>query len=153
MTMKNVPTPWGRSQGGFLLAPGIKQYHTASHGGIKVNKRLNDTIPVGFRHRRGWYEENGSAVIPLYFFFDDIVGHMLTEGGWQTDEQFTREHYRARLEAYWIPECIYHFGTVYPPERMQEYGMEKLSVRLDQIRRAKYADFLGLHLQEVEGVT
>ncbi len=51
-------TPWGKSQSKEIMCDGIVFYSTASHGGYKVNKALNQEIPEVFRCNDGWYEED-----------------------------------------------------------------------------------------------
>ena len=116
----NVNTPWGKSQGGSLLAPGIKLYHTAGHGGMKVFKKLNEQIPTCFRNHTGWYEEDCASVIPFYFHFDLIRSHCLHHGmdGWSVSAEeyfakFPKEWFRQRLEHWYIAACAIHFGTEY----------------------------------------
>jgi hypothetical protein len=91
---ENVPTPWGRSQGGSRLAEGITIYHTAGHGGVKVIKKLNQRIPVGFRRSDGWYEEDCDSQIVCYFFYDEIESYMRAHNmpGWSisADEYFSK---------------------------------------------------------------
>lgn len=141
---RNVPTPWGRSTGGFPMAPGITGYHTPGHGGTKVVKRLNDRIPAGFRAEDGWYEEDCEGNIPFYFFHKDIKTHMTAtgmQGFYVTAEEyfakFTEKYFRDYLESsgYWIPACVHHFGTIYSDEKLEEYGREKLALELARIRR------------------
>ena len=117
--LKNVPTPWGKSQGGELLAPGIKQYHTASHGGIKLLKKLNNQIPLCFRRHDGWYEEDCDAIIVWYYHYDAIEAHMRASGmpGYRLSAdayftQFPRSYFKKQLEQWFIPESIHYFGTV-----------------------------------------
>lgn len=51
-------TPWGASQQKTEITKGISFYSTSSHGGLKVHKKLNDTIPDCMRNDSGWYEED-----------------------------------------------------------------------------------------------
>jgi hypothetical protein len=139
---ENVPTPWGKSQGGTQLALGITMYHTAGHGGVKVIKKLNQRIPVGFRRSDGWYEEDCDSQIVFYFFYDEIESYMRAHNmpGWSisADEyfsKFTRAWFKEAIERWNVAESIYHFGTIYPPERLDEYGREKLEQELARLRR------------------
>jgi hypothetical protein len=139
---ENVPTPWGKSQGGTQLALGITMYHTAGHGGVKVIKKLNQRIPVGFRRSDGWYEEDCDSQIVYYFFYDSIKNHMTATGmpSWSisADEyfgKFTRAWFKEAIERWNVAESIYHFGTIYPPERLDEYGRENLEQELARLRR------------------
>jgi hypothetical protein len=141
---RNVPTPWGRSTGGCRMAEGIVSYHTPGHGGVKAVKRLNDRIPAGFRAEDGWHEEDCEAMIPFYFFHEEIEAYMTATGmqGFSVTAEeyfgrFTKEYLRDYLESsgHWIPACVYHFGTVYSDERLEEYGRERLAAELERIRR------------------
>jgi hypothetical protein len=61
-------TPWGKAQTVKTVIPGIISVTTAGHGGIKVAKALNDTIPVIARKADGWYEEDCEwAIVALCF--------------------------------------------------------------------------------------
>lgn len=51
-------TPWGNSDSQKVLAPGILELSTPSHGGIKVEKELNLLIPEYMRASDGFYEED-----------------------------------------------------------------------------------------------
>ena len=139
---ENVPTPWGRSQSGSMLAPGITQYHTAGHGGVKVIKKLNQQIPTGLRAADGWYEEDCDMCIPIYVHFDAIKAYM-TETGMPSYRlspeeyfsKFDRAYFKGRIEEYYVAETIHHFGTVHPPERLERHGMETIKARIEQIKR------------------
>jgi hypothetical protein len=139
---ENVPTPWGKSQGGTQLALGITMYHTAGHGGVKVIKKLNQRIPVGFHRSDGWYEEDCDSQIVYYFFYDEIESYMRLHNmpGWSisADEyfgKFTRAWFKEAIERWNVAESIYHFGTIYPPERLDEYGRDRLEQQLATMRR------------------
>lgn len=141
--LENVPTPWGKSQGGQELAKGIKQYHTAGHGGVKVLKKRNEQIPMGFRTVNGWYEEDVAMCIVMYFHFESIKKHMTAEGmpgysNWKADDyfaKFSKEYFKGQLEKYYIPESIHHFGTLYPKERLDSYDRDRIKNRIDAIKR------------------
>lgn len=51
-------TPWGKSQGKEILAPGITYYSTASHGGYYVSKAVRAVMPKQYVNADGWYEED-----------------------------------------------------------------------------------------------
>jgi len=61
-------TPWGTSDSVREIAPGIKFYGTPSHGGIKLDKKLNAQVPEYMRAEDGWYEEDLDwALVALVF--------------------------------------------------------------------------------------
>ena len=139
---ENVSTPWGKSQGGTQLTPGITMYHTASHGGVKVVKKLNNQIPTGFRRVDGWYEEDCDSCIVFYFFYESIKNHMTGRGmpSWSISAEeyftkFTRAWFKESIERWNIPESLYHLGTIYPSETLEAYGRKKLEQALLKLRR------------------
>lgn len=140
---RNVPTPWGKSQGGYQLREGIVLYHCAGHGGAKVTKKLNNQIPVAFRNPKGWYEEDCDRNIVMYFHYDAIRKHMTDTGmqGWSSSAEeyfgrFTKQYFYDYLttSGYYRAAAIHHFGTLYPPEQLDAYGRERLADELRRIR-------------------
>lgn len=139
---ENVPTPWGKSQGGRILTPGVTQYHTAGHGGVKVIKRLNQHVPTGLRAIDGWYEEDCDMCIPMYVHFDAIKAHMTEDGmhdfrltPQEYFKKFDKAYFKARIEEYNVAETIYHYGTVHPDERIARHGLDVIQKRIEQIKR------------------
>lgn len=59
-------SPWGRVQSYEVLAEGVIQVHTASHGGMKLDKVRNALIPEYLRAANGWYEEDCAVDIPIF---------------------------------------------------------------------------------------
>jgi Domain of unknown function (DUF7007) len=51
-------SPWGPVQDEREVAPGITSVSTASHGGFKLNRHLNEGVPDYMREPSGWYEED-----------------------------------------------------------------------------------------------
>jgi|SRR5271165_777491 len=51
-------TPWGKSQHTTNYGRGVNFYSTAGHGGFKVSKALNASMPAAIRNADGWYEED-----------------------------------------------------------------------------------------------
>lgn len=56
-------TPWGKPQTVEIIAPGIVEYTTASHGGIWLSPERNAQVPMRLKKRsflgnglRGWYD-------------------------------------------------------------------------------------------------
>jgi hypothetical protein len=60
-------SPWGEVQTGERLADGVYFVSTPSHGGFKLSPVNNVLIPVAFRRKDGWYEEDCDAAIPIFF--------------------------------------------------------------------------------------
>ncbi len=61
-------TPWGTPQLVTQVAPGIEFVTTASHGGFKLDRKLNAQVPKAARNRGGWYEEDYKWAIPFLIF-------------------------------------------------------------------------------------
>lgn len=77
MTNYEIPktTPWGDPQTTEILAPGIVQFTTASHGGIWLSPERNAQVPARLKRRtflrnglKGWYEEDCDAEIVFRVF-------------------------------------------------------------------------------------
>ena len=60
-------SPWGFVQHGEKLVDGVYAVSTASHGGIKCDRKANARIPALFRTPDGWYEEDCDWAIPAIF--------------------------------------------------------------------------------------
>ena len=65
-------TPWGESQYADIHVRGLVTYATASHGGIKVARSLQDKLSE-YTKNHGikkdtalWYEEDLDYLLPLY---------------------------------------------------------------------------------------
>ena len=66
-------TPWGPAQHAYEIARGVRQYMTASHGGVAVAAGAARTLLTGAAVKSGmfangyyWYEEDSDALIPYY---------------------------------------------------------------------------------------
>ncbi len=59
---EHIWTPWGTSQTTRYLGQGLIVVTTASHGGIRVDPRLNQHINYAWRDRTCWYEEDDQWV-------------------------------------------------------------------------------------------
>ena len=57
-------TPWGMSQTVTEVCDGIVWVSTASHGGMKLDRKQNARIPGYMRSSGGWYEEDCDWCIP-----------------------------------------------------------------------------------------
>jgi len=83
-------TPWGVSQNKEEITPGIVFHSTASHGGFKVCKKLNDTIPDYMRNENGWYEEDCEWCKIAVIFPEDFLKEYASALGilrnWYPDE-------------------------------------------------------------------
>lgn len=67
-------SPWGKIQHVSMIVPG-KVWHvsTASHGGVKISRALQEKLPKKLRNAGGWYEEDVDwALIPVAF--PDLFG-------------------------------------------------------------------------------
>ncbi len=63
-------TPWGTADWVTHTAPGAVQVSTPGHGGIKLSKERNRTIPPALRNSSGWYEEDIEAGIVAWYHPD-----------------------------------------------------------------------------------
>ena len=59
---------WGDIQCVEKLANGIWTVSTASHGGIKLDRKHNAKVPTYLRQAGGWYEEDCEWAIPFVLF-------------------------------------------------------------------------------------
>jgi hypothetical protein len=62
--MKPIMTPWGAAQTVRIIAPGITEVTTASHGGIYLSPMRYATMPDEYRKTFAggrWYEEDCDA--------------------------------------------------------------------------------------------
>jgi hypothetical protein len=67
-----MSSPWGAIQTRKKLAAGIWSVSTAGHGGIKLSRERNASMPDYMRSEGGWYEEDcqwsiAAVVFPLGF--------------------------------------------------------------------------------------
>jgi hypothetical protein len=51
-------TPWGKADHVTVYGTGVLLYSTPGHGGFKVYKKQNASIPEPYRNEDGWYEED-----------------------------------------------------------------------------------------------
>lgn len=63
-------SPWGAVQDIKEYATGIQFVTTAGHGGFKLDKKRNASMPEPFRNKGGWYEEDCEAGKVLMVFKD-----------------------------------------------------------------------------------
>lgn len=74
-------SPWGKVQIEHKICEGITSITTGGHGGLKLNREFNAKIPLIFRRKGGWYEEDCEwAIVALLFpeFFPNQAEHALT---------------------------------------------------------------------------
>ena len=94
-------TPWGLADNKEVIAEGIVNYTTPSHGGIKLSRERQDQMHSALRLADGWYEEDCdwarvAVNFPLYF------QRPLRDGKTEADAA------RATLR-YWFPETAKMF--------------------------------------------
>lgn len=53
-----MKSPWGSVQQSKEYAKGVTFVSTAGHGGFKLDRTHNAKIPLVFRNKGGWYEED-----------------------------------------------------------------------------------------------
>lgn len=75
-----MQTPWGLAQDVTELAAGISIVSTASHGGIKLDRKRNALMPSYMRNAGGWYEEDCEwskvgVVFPEIFKSEEMREH------------------------------------------------------------------------------
>lgn len=76
-----IPTysPWGQIDQSKILAWGIVQVYTPSHGGIYLSKERQEMLPAWARKipasycpKPTWWEEDCEAIVPLYWFYHEL---------------------------------------------------------------------------------
>ncbi len=73
--MQRIQTPWGMSDTIEVIAPGIFQVGTPSHGGVKLDRAHNARMPEYMRQPGGWYEEDCDWCLPFLIFQNEITEH------------------------------------------------------------------------------
>ena len=61
-------SPWGHIQTRHHIQNDCYWVSTASHGGIKLSRRINAKMPEGMRRPGGWYEEDCEWCLPVLEF-------------------------------------------------------------------------------------
>lgn len=100
-------TPWGASQGSKKIAPGIFQVHTASHGGIYVDRALQ-AYYIPKQWQQDWYEEDCDWAIACAF----LKEHIVKNGGW---DEGLEKHTMPTLKT-WNPNVYEHITGETIPE-------------------------------------
>ena len=71
-------TPWGTADHITILADGVRRVDTPSHGGYKLDARMNRKVAEAWRQDGGWYEEDCDWAIVVITFPDlfplDAIG-------------------------------------------------------------------------------
>jgi hypothetical protein len=108
-------TPWGEAQNVEVIAPGIVDVDTASHGGVKLSPARNKLVPAALRQRSGWYEEDCEAYVVSAVFPEAVASGRRYGGDTElTDPDFHRERAWERLRE-WLPDD-YENATGIPVE-------------------------------------
>lgn len=94
-------TPWGKFQYKEKITRGINFYSTASHGGFKVSKKLNEQVPEALRNEDGWYEEDCDSArvyiaFPQFFPADRVLMAMESLKRW--DWMAYEKHFGVTLQ-------------------------------------------------------
>ena len=71
--MEKKYSPWGKIQHSTNITPWMLEVSTASHGGIKVDRKHNSLIPKEYRRKSGWYEEDCDWIIVYRFLGNSIM--------------------------------------------------------------------------------
>lgn len=110
---KSIQTPWGKSQTITVVIEGITSVTTSSHGGLKLNKKLNNRIPDYLRSENAWYEEDVAWCIP-YAILKDIVLSSVPADKWE-DTLTTIEIAVSTLKHWYWEEYERYFCLVLKP--------------------------------------
>lgn len=72
-------SPWGQIDRHEVLARGIIEVYTPSHGGIYLSKERQKMlpewakkVPASYCPKPEWWEEDCEALVPLYCFYDEL---------------------------------------------------------------------------------
>ena len=99
-------SPWGWIESAGIIAPGISQVATPSHGGVKLSAELNRRIPAEWRREGGWYEEDCEWSIAFAFLRDEIL-----QGSDETAKRIVSDGTALRTLKGWYP-TIYKYLEV-----------------------------------------
>jgi len=80
IAMDVLSTPWGRADNVEVVAPGIVNVGTPSHGGVHLDAERNRRMPKWFRQNDGWYEEDIDANAPMLIFFKEFDAFQKEKG-------------------------------------------------------------------------
>lgn len=123
-------TPWGRSDSEKVLAPGIITVSTPSHGGIHLDKELNQLVPAYMRTQDGWYEEDVDWAIVATVFP-------------QAFSEEERAHAKKTLRGYMPMAYETFYGEIIPPG--QSHAKDEIAFKAlhknDYITLAAWGDW------------
>lgn len=100
-------TPWGRADTERMIAPGIVEVTTASHGGIHLVPDLNGKVNAVWRDKAGWYEEDCDWAIVAVTFPEHFRDKKIEDG---PEVGLTHEQYAHNVLKRWYPD---EYGTVF----------------------------------------
>ena len=78
-------SPWGKVDSCKEICEGAWFVGTPRHGGIKLDRKRNASVPEYMRRDGGWYEEDCDWCIPVIAIRDVLQGIWRKEG--ETDDQ------------------------------------------------------------------
>lgn len=98
MPYENIKTPWGLSDGGVQVAPGLVFYNTPGHGGLHVSgANLKSVPPACQRYARkwsgsaSWYEEDIAITLTAVIWPDIARKLFAPRYHYMTDEEIRTE--------------------------------------------------------------
>ena len=107
-------SPWGRVQSCGMVAPGIGWVSTASHGGIKLDRKRNAEVPEYMRTAGGWYEEDCEWAIPYVVHEASILLCAIAKGDSREVDIINSRTHKACLERWHKAEHDRFYGVEAP---------------------------------------
>ena len=127
-------TPWGKSDSTSVIAPGILEVTTPSHGGINLAPHLNSQVHKAWRQKSGWYEEDCEWAIVAVTFPAHFEGKTVQNG---PHAGKTYVQYAHGVLKRWFPD---QYGTVFgAPSYVLDGEIFWGQDRLDFLERALVA--------------
>ncbi len=84
-------SPWGSVQHvTVIIQEHVISVSTASHGGVKLDRKYNALVPEYMRREGGWYEEDCEYAIPFVVFESELKEHA---DQWTRDYLATGKHW------------------------------------------------------------
>lgn len=109
--MTGKKSPWGKIQNSNTIIGGIVAVSTASHGGIKLSRERNATMPEYLRQPGGWYEEDSEWCLPYVVF----QAELLLSGDERAKRVIIDGKHISTFKN-WFPDLYEkHFGVVLQP--------------------------------------